>query len=146
MTSEFVQNEAPAEAIRSLIARIAHAADEASVETYAQLYTDDAVWEMTGTTASGAKPQVSRGLAEIMAAVRERRGAGIAGPGTDTRHLTTCVAVSVDGPDTARAESVWQFYAETATAPRLTSMGRYHDLFRREDGRWLLAQRTISVG
>ncbi|MFC7446813.1 nuclear transport factor 2 family protein [Rhodococcus daqingensis] len=141
-----MMEETASEAIRSLIARIAHTADEESVEEYAQLYTEDAVWEMTGTTQAGATPQICTGLAEIMAAVRERRATGIAGPGTATRHVTSCVAVSIESEDTAQAESVWQFYADTTTSPRLSGMGRYHDVLRRVGGRWLLARRSISVG
>ena len=141
MTSDFVQNEAPAEAIRSLIARIAHAADEADVDTYSQLYTEDAVWEMTGS-----RPQLNSGLAEIQAATRARRASGTSGPGTETRHLASCIDVTVDSPAEARAESSWQFYSDTTTAPRLTTIGRYHDRFRRVDGRWLLAHRTITIG
>lgn len=146
MTAEHITNETPSEAIRSLIARIAHTADEGTTEAYARLYTEDAVWEMTGTTRAGAKPQLCTGLPEIMAAVRERRDAGIAGPGTATRHVTTCVAITVDTADSARAESVWQFFVDTTTAPSLSGMGRYHDVFRRVDGRWLLARRSITVG
>ncbi|MFD4183182.1 nuclear transport factor 2 family protein [Rhodococcus sp. NPDC058514] len=127
------------EAIRSLVARIAHAADEGDVDTYADLYTSDAVWEMAGKPANV-------GLTAIQSATRERRAAGTSGPGTATRHITSCVAVTVDSPDEAHAESVWQFFADTATAPRLTAIGRYSDTFRRVDGRWLLARRTIAVG
>lgn len=137
---------ASAEEIRSLIARIAHAADEAPLEEYAELYTEDAVWEMTAATRSGAQPQTNAGIDTIIAASRERRAAGIAGPGTATRHVTTCTAVTIDSPDTAHAESVWLFYADTTTEPRVSSMGRYHDTFRRVGGRWRLARRTISVG
>ncbi|GAA4481925.1 hypothetical protein GCM10023094_30910 [Rhodococcus olei] len=146
MTGEPAIAETSAEAIRSLIARVAHAADEAALEAYTQLYTEDAVWEMTGATRAGARPQVCTGRTEIVAAARERRDAGIAGPGTATRHVTTCVAVTVDTADSARAESVWQFFVDTTTAPSLSGMGRYHDVFRRVDGRWLLARRSITVG
>lgn len=139
------ETTASAEAIRSLIARVAHAADEAPLAVYAELYTEDAVWEMTAATAV-APPQTRTGIDDIVAASRDRRAAGIAGPGTDTRHVTTCTAVTVESPDSARAESVWMFYADTTTAPRLSSMGRYHDTFRRVDGRWLLARRIVTVG
>ena len=125
------ETTASAEAIRSLIARVAHAADEAPLAVYAELYTEDAVWEMTAATAV-APPQTRTGIDDIVAASRDRRAAGIAGPG--------------ESPDSARAESVWMFYADTTTAPRLSSMGRYHDTFRRVDGRWLLARRIVTVG
>lgn len=139
-------SESSAEAIRSLIARIAHLADEGSITDYAQLYTEDAVWETPGVAQTGLAAQRIEGREAIAAGASERRDAGIAGPGTATRHVTTCVAIDVDADEAARAESVWQFYVETTTAPRLTNMGTYRDVFRKVDGRWLLASRSITVG
>ncbi|MEU1984448.1 nuclear transport factor 2 family protein [Nocardia sp. NPDC019395] len=138
--------ESPSEAIRSLIARLAHLADEGSVDDYAQLYTEDATWEMRGGARTGLAPRTVTGRAAIAAAARERRAAGIAGPGTGTRHVTTCISITFDSDDAARGESVWQFFAETTTAPRLSGIGRYHDIFVRVDGRWFLAERSITNG
>ena len=78
-------------------------------------------------------------------ACAERRAAGITGPGTQTRHLISTVAVTVEG-DEAIAESCWQFYTGTGDRPVLASMGTYHDTFRRTPEGWLLAERVVRPG
>ncbi|MEN3358154.1 MAG: hypothetical protein V7637_2136 [Mycobacteriales bacterium] len=47
---------------------------------------------------------------------------------------------------TAAAVSYWMFFADTTSAPRLVSVGRYDDELRQVAGQWLLARRTITVG
>lgn len=129
--------------IRSLLARVAQLADAGTVEDYLELFTVDAVWEMPANPAVGAPADRRVGRADIGAGVLARRAAGLQGPGTATRHLVTTTAV--DAP-AAAAVSYWMFLAQTATAPRLVSVGRYDDRVRRVAGRWLLAHRTITVG
>jgi membrane protease subunit (stomatin/prohibitin family) len=70
--------ECPSEVIRSLVARVAHLADEGSIDDYVQ--------------------------------------------------------------------SVWQFFVDTTTAPKLSSMGTYRDVFQRVEECWLLAKRSITTG
>ena len=57
----------------------------------------------------------------------------------------TTTAVTVDG-DHAIADSYWQFYVDTATAPRLQLMGTYHDDLVRTPAGWKLARRQITIG
>ena len=125
-------------AIRTVLARIAHYSDTGSLDDYAAQFTDDATWEMPP-----APPK--HGRAAIRTAATARRANGETGPGTQTRHVITTVAVSVDG-HTAVAESYWQFYTATATAPALRSMGSYRDTFRRTPAGWRLARRQITTG
>ena len=53
--------------IRNLVARLAQTADEGSLEEYAALYTDDAIWD------GGPTFGVSRGIADILAGAKKRR-------------------------------------------------------------------------
>jgi len=124
-------------AVRNLVARVAQYADGPDVDAYVALFTSDAVWDMPGAP--------RRGQDEIRAGAEERRTAGTIGPGSNTRHVVSTIAVTVDG-DSATADSVWQFYADTATAPRLQLMGTYRDECRRVGSRWKLARRTITFG
>jgi uncharacterized protein (TIGR02246 family) len=124
--------------IRNVLARIAHRSDHGDLEDYAALFAEDARWEMTG----GA---CLRGRAAIRAAGAARRAAGTSGPGSDTRHVITTVAVMVGG-EQAVAESYWQFYGGTPGLPVLKSMGAYRDTFQRTGTGWLLAERLITVG
>jgi uncharacterized protein (TIGR02246 family) len=124
-------------AVRNVVARVALYADGPDVDAYVDLFTPDAVWEMPGAP--------RRGHAEIRAGSEERRAAGQIGPGSNTRHVISTVAVTVDG-DQAVADSYWQFYVDTATAPRLQLMGTYHDELVRVAAEWKLANRQITIG
>ena len=124
-------------AVRNVIARLAQHADGPDVDAYIDLFTADASWEMPGAP--------RRGHAEIRAGSEERRASGGMGPGSNTRHAVTTVAVAVDG-DAAVADSYWQFWADTTTAPRVALMGTYRDDFVRTDGGWKLSRRQITFG
>ncbi|EGD56268.1 nuclear transport factor 2 family protein [Gordonia neofelifaecis] len=140
-----MHNDHPEEAIRSLIARIAHTADDGEIADYAALFTTDAVWDMPADPRTGVPRQLRRGHDEILGSAQERRDAGITGPGSATRHLTTCSDISVSNDGTATAVTIWQFYADTTTVPRLVSIGRYDDVFV-FDEKWRLAKRSITLG
>jgi uncharacterized protein (TIGR02246 family) len=124
--------------IRTVLARIAHCSDTGTLDDYAAQFTADATWEMPP-----APPK--HGRAAIRAAATARRADHQTGPGTHTRHVITTVAVAVTG-DTAIADSYWQFYTATATAPFLHSMGAYRDTFRRTPSGWRLSRRHITPG
>lgn len=132
--------------IRSLLARIAHLADDGELEEYLGQFTADAVWSMPANPAAGAPADTRRGREDIAAGVRARRASGLQGPGTNTRHVLTTVSVDVRSADHAHATAYWLFFADTRTAVRLVSVGRYDDELRLEDGRWRLMRRTITVG
>ena len=124
-------------AVRNVVARVALYADGPDVDAYVDLFTPDAVWAMPGAP--------RRGHAEIRAGSEERRAAGQIGPGSNTRHVVSTMAVTVDG-DRAVADSTWQFYVDTATAPRLQLMGTYRDKLVRIGAEWKLATRQITIG
>ncbi len=132
--------------IRNLVARVAQLADSGAIDAYAALYTDDAVWEMPASPATGLEASARRGTADIVAGVQERRAAGVQGPGSQTRHVVTTVSVELDGADAATAHSYWTFWSDTATTPTPRTMGEYQDAFQRTDGGWRLAHRTIIMG
>lgn len=124
-------------AVRNVVARVAQYADGPDVEAYVALFTPDAVWDMPGAPRTGH--------AEIRAGSEERRAAGQIGPGSNTRHVVSTMVVQVYD-DHAVADSVWQFYVDTTSAPRLQLMGTYHDELRRMAGEWKLARRAITIG
>jgi ketosteroid isomerase-like protein len=126
-------------AIRNLLALVAQHSDDGPLDAYGDLYTPDARWEMP------AIPVVCQGRAEIVADSAGLRAAGVAGPGSQSRHVVSTTSVTIDG-DLAVAESYWQFYVHTDTNPTLRSMGKYRDTFRRTDDGWQLWHRQISSG
>jgi 3-phenylpropionate/cinnamic acid dioxygenase small subunit len=134
--------------IRNLVARLGHMADMGDLQTeYLSLFTEDAEWVFPGSADAAATVATVKGHEEILADRRQRRGSGFQGPGTNTRHLNTTLAVRVDGSDTAEAQSYWLFLGDSNTGePRLRGVGCYHDTFRRTPTGWKLARRQIIPG
>ena len=133
-------------AIRTVLARIAQLADSGDLDEYVTLFTDDAVWAMPDNPSLGMPASEKRGRAEIRAGAQERRASGVQGPGTQTRHVLTTIAVDIESDDRATARSYFQFYASTAAQPVLRNMGQYDDVFVRDTQGWQLQHRTITFG
>jgi uncharacterized protein (TIGR02246 family) len=126
-------------AVRNVIARIAQYADGlGSVDEYAMLFTEDAEWLMPGSPRKGRE--------DIRAGSAERREAGGVGPGSNSRHMVTTLAVDVQGPDDATADSYWMFLVDTHEQARIQLVGHYRDSFRRTAEGWQLARREITFG
>jgi 3-phenylpropionate/cinnamic acid dioxygenase small subunit len=121
--------------IRNLLARIAQLADEGDLADYLACFTDGAVW-------GGAGFPERRGHAAILEGARARRASGTAGPGSKTRHLVSTAVVELDG-DRAKVRSIFHFYLDTNSAPKLDRMGVWDDTFVRTASGWKLAARTI---
>jgi 3-phenylpropionate/cinnamic acid dioxygenase small subunit len=132
--------------IRSLLARIAQLADSGELDEYIGQFTDDAVWAMPANPLMGMDASTRRGHEEILSGVRERRGGGVQGPGTNTRHVITTTAVQVQDDSHATARSYYLFFGDTNTTPTLRTMGQYDDVFVQGERGWQLAHRTIMVG
>jgi 3-phenylpropionate/cinnamic acid dioxygenase small subunit len=132
--------------IRSALARIAQLADGGDLDEYITLFAEDAVWAMPENPTMGMPASEKRGRAEIRAGAEERRASGLQGPGTETRHVLTTIAVDIESDDRATARSYFQFYASTASQPVLRNMGQYDDVFVRDTQGWQLQQRTITFG
>lgn len=132
-------------AIRNLLARIAQYADWGTVEQCEACYTEDAVWSMPASPVVGLPASELCGRDAIVAGIRERRAAGIQGPGARNRHLLTSLFVDFDSDDQATAHSAFVFLDETVAPPVLKSSGRYVDVVRRDGGEWRLAQRQIIL-
>jgi 3-phenylpropionate/cinnamic acid dioxygenase small subunit len=125
-------------AIRNIVARLAQLADSSDLDEYIALFDENASWEILG-----AAPR--RGRAAILAGAKERRATGRQGPGTNSRHVITTLAVQVDG-DTATASAYFLFVADTNKVPVIRAVARYDDAFRRTAEGWKLARRVITFG
>ena len=132
--------------IRTLLARIAQLADTGNLDEYLTCFTEDAVWAMPDNPAVGMTANEKRGHAEILQGAQERRASGLQGPGTESRHVLTTVAVTVESETRATARSYFQFFGTTSTTPTLRTMGQYDDAFVKGERGWQLAHRTITVG
>ena len=133
--------------IRSVLARIAQLADTAEdLDDYLALFTEDAVWGMPANPAVGLPANQKHGRAEIRVGVEERRGSGIQGPGTSTRHILTTIAVDVESDTRATARSYYLFVDATTTTPTIKTIGQYDDVLLRGERGWQLARRDITIG
>jgi 3-phenylpropionate/cinnamic acid dioxygenase small subunit len=132
--------------IRTALARIAQLADTGDLDEYLTMFAEGAVWAMPDNPAIGMAANARRGHAEIRAGAEERRASGLQGPGTDTRHVLTTVAVTMESDVRATVRSYFMFYGSTSTQPVLRTMGQYDDVLVRGDRGWQLAHRTITVG
>ena len=83
---------------------------------------------MPDNPALGMAANEKHGHAEIRAGVEERRAGGIQGPGTNTRHVLTTIAVDVESSDRATSRSYFMFFDSTTTPPMLRTMGQYDDV------------------
>jgi 3-phenylpropionate/cinnamic acid dioxygenase small subunit len=131
--------------IRNLLARLAHYADSGETDMYLSLLTEDVTWAMPPNPAIGLPASERRGHDEIAAGQRERVAAGVQGPGSNTMHVLTTIAVEVDG-DRAIARSYFQYLTSTSTEPTVLNVGRYSDELRRTAQGWRLSRRTVTFG
>ncbi|HEX4531409.1 MAG TPA: nuclear transport factor 2 family protein [Acidimicrobiia bacterium] len=132
--------------IRTVLARIAQLADTGDLEEYLTLFTEDAVWGMPDNPAVGMTANEKKGHAEILAGAQERRASGLQGPGTESRHVLTTIAIDVESEDRATARSYFMFFDSTSTTPTLRTMGQYDDVLVKGERGWQLARRRITVG
>jgi 3-phenylpropionate/cinnamic acid dioxygenase small subunit len=132
--------------IRTVLARIAQLADTGDLDEYISMFTDDAVWAMPANPSMEMEASARQGHEAILAGARERRAAGVQGPGTSTRHVLTTVAIDVETEARATARSYYLFFATTSTTPTLRTMGQYDDVLVKRERGWQLAHRTITPG
>lgn len=125
--------------LRDLGTRFALYVDEdTDLDRAVGLFTEDGVWEMAG--------QAHTGRENVRACLQGARDAGFSGPAAGTRHLVANTLVEATGPDTATGRSQWLLVrgAPPGEPPVLLGTGAYTDTYRRVDGRWLFAHRTVS--
>jgi 3-phenylpropionate/cinnamic acid dioxygenase small subunit len=123
--------------IQDLVARYARLCDDRDVDGWASLFASGARFEIrrpTGASESYAGDGIRQWLVD-----QQRNPAGC--------HSTTNVSVRSDGADTAAAESDFVFVRRVdGTGPwEIVNVGRYADRFVRRDGRWLFAERVITL-
>jgi len=123
------------QAIKNLIYSYAELLDSGDIEELARLFAHGIIRTGTGQEHRGAK------------AVRTmiERAVHIYDGVPATKHVITNVAVEVD--DDGRTASARSYFTVFQARPELPLQpilaGRWHDRFKREDGRWRFADRLI---
>jgi 3-phenylpropionate/cinnamic acid dioxygenase small subunit len=148
MTDRTTERLAAEFEIRNLVAKLAHLSDmDESLDEYLRCFTEDAVWEFPGEDREGLGPSTTVGLKAIEADRLERRADRFQGPGTNTRHVNTTLAVRVNSDATAaEAESYWMLIGDTKGQLQLRLIGHYLDRFVPTESGWKVAFRRITIG
>jgi len=115
------------EAIRDLIARYAHAADDGRSADYAALFVPDGIMESQGNRVAGRD-----GLAALIDGIYD----------FSIKHLQLNTAIQLDG-DRATAQTDLQMLTmDPDGAWQISGCARYEDDLARVEGRWLFAKRN----
>lgn len=125
-----VRNADDMEAIRKLLAQYCHLLDDLRMEEWGELFCEDAVWT--------ARTFHFEGRAAIVRGVRTLEPDQ---PGK-VRHLTFLPLIELNGDEA----HCWADTIALRTADQnnqITTVGRYHDVLRREGGRWRFARRLF---
>jgi uncharacterized protein (TIGR02246 family) len=122
------------ESIRDLVARYNANGDAGRFDSMLELFAVDAVLEVPNQTLAGRA--AIRSFFEAVAA------GGSGRPRVRLlRHFTATLQLDVEGPSKARGRCYYQVLTEAG----LDHWGRYVDRYHCQDGRWLFAQRVVSV-
>jgi uncharacterized protein (TIGR02246 family) len=126
-------------AIQNLLVRYVSALDTRDADAYAQVFSEDAEFEVGGTLYRG-RAEI-RGIVTRLAEGRRAREAN-AEPVVDLYHTLTNTAIELIDDDEARHESYYQT-VRVAPGERVVigTMGRYEDMLVKRDGQWFIRSR-----
>jgi len=129
--------------IHHLLARLAFASDEGSLDEYQALFTEDAELFVDDPRIAVPGAEAVRGSAQIRATAQTRRQANTSGPGSNTRHVVSTISAEIDG-DNATSTASWLLFRDTNGIPSLVGVGQYRDRLRRDANGWRIASRVIT--
>ena len=126
--------------IQDLITAVAHGYDALDWDLYGSVWTDDAVMDRGGTSAS------ARTRADIVESARVFRS-GLAAQGIQTRHYPSNTMFEPLDANRVRATTAilvaWQHAGEAS--PQAKHTGLYHDEFVRTAAGWRMASRRLAI-
>ncbi|TMC51286.1 MAG: nuclear transport factor 2 family protein [Chloroflexi bacterium] len=118
------------EAIRELRARYTHYYDDRRLDDFLELFTEDAVLQLGILGPARGREQMRRSLEGPM------REAAFA------VHFTSDEITEFTGDDEAVGRA--RFSIHYGRRPNIEGAGTYHDVYRRTEGRWRFASRTME--
>lgn len=127
--------------IEELVVRYAMALDTLDAEAYASVFTEDAVFDVTGTVYRGREA-----IRAIVTGLQESRDRALADgtPVVSLYHVMSNTSIEIIDEDEARHTS----YAQTVRLGDdarfiIGFMGRYEDVIVKRDGRWQIQSRRL---
>jgi uncharacterized protein (TIGR02246 family) len=127
--------------IQELVARYVTALDTLDADAYANVFTEDAVYEVTGTVYNG-REAIRKIVTDLQAARARAEAEGRAS--LSLYHVMSNSSIELIDDDEARHSS----YAQTVRAAEggqfiVGFMGRYDDVIVKRDGRWQIRSRKL---
>lgn len=127
--------------IGELVVRYVTALDTRDADKYADVFTDDAVYEVTGTVYEG-RDAIRKIVTDLQENRARSEAQGVAP--TDLYHVMSNSSIELISATEARHTS----YAQTVRAAEggqfiVGFMGRYEDVIVRRDGRWQILSRKL---
>ncbi len=122
------------DAIRDLVGRYGYAIDNRDIDSLGDCFTVDGVLQSQDGVMN------ARGRAAVIEMYRGRFA--VLGP---TFHFTHDHAIELDPNDPDAATGIIASHAEvTRNGEAMLAAIRYHDVYRRDDGRWRFAKRVLA--
>lgn len=124
------------EQIRDLVARYNANGDSGRFGPMLELFTPEAVMHIPSGSHHGRDA-----IEAMFTNAAAKTGAGDGAAAAFIRHFTATLQIDLDGPDAATSRCYYQVLTDRG----LDHWGRYIDRYRRVDGRWLFAERKVTV-
>jgi uncharacterized protein (TIGR02246 family) len=127
--------------IAELVTRYVTALDTRDADMYAEVFTEDGIYDVTGTVYEG-RAAIRKIVTDLQEARDRNEAAGT--PTADLYHVMSNSSIELIDEDEARHTS----YAQTVRAADggqfiVGFMGRYEDVIVKRDGRWQIQSRKL---
>jgi uncharacterized protein (TIGR02246 family) len=140
-TSQIIRQLQDRAEIEDLVARYVTALDTLDADAYASVFTEDAVYDVTGTVYKG-RAAIRKIVTDLQASRARNEAQGI--ESVALYHVMSNSSIELLDEDDARHTS----YAQTVRADEngqfvVGFMGRYEDVIVKRDGRWQILSRKL---
>jgi uncharacterized protein (TIGR02246 family) len=127
--------------IEELVTRYVTALDTRDADMYAEVFTEDGTYDVTGTVYEG-RAAIRKIVTDLQESRARNEAAGT--PPVDLYHVMSNSSIELIDEDEARHIS----YAQTVRAAEggqfiVGFMGRYEDVIVKRDGRWQIQSRKL---
>jgi 3-phenylpropionate/cinnamic acid dioxygenase small subunit len=130
------------ESIRQTMANYTMAGDRLRADDFAAVFTEDAILESEGVSASDAfRYEGRQAMRAWLTRWSQPTDATKTHQATFVRHHLSTSQIELTAADTARARTYWVAYTDIGP----DHAGYYLDTFRRVDGNWLIAHRRVRL-
>jgi uncharacterized protein (TIGR02246 family) len=141
--SEAVQRLIDKAEIDALLVRYTHALDTLDAEQYANVFTDDAVFEMGNGETHRGRDEIGAIITDLKQSRMEREARGAPVPAL-MHHVMTNGTVDFVNPSEAHHYAYWMtILGGGEEGFDVASMGHYEDVIVKRGGKWLIKSRKL---